>query len=102
MKKIVIAICFTFGLSGIFGVSGLAIAETVKIPLGQQANDVWSGKTPTRGSSKQQVEAEFGTPDSKMGPNGNPPIYYWEYPDFTVYFESNFVLHSVIKHRPKH
>ncbi|VUD68825.1 hypothetical protein TDB9533_04184 [Thalassocella blandensis] len=76
-------------------------ADTVRIPAGHQGDNVWSGKTPSRGMNKAAVEGEFGAPDSKVGPNGNPPIYYWEYPDFTVYFESDMVLHTVIKHRPK-
>lgn len=87
---------------GILAFGSMSIqADTVKIPAGHQGDNVWSGKTPSRGMNKAAVESEFGAPDSKMGPNGNPPIYYWEYPDFTVYFESDMVLHTVIKHRPK-
>lgn len=54
---------------------------------------------PERGMSKQQVEAMFGEPDSRHGPTGKPAIYYWEYADFTVYFEANFVIHAVSKHK---
>ena len=56
---------------------------------------------PVRGQSKRQVEQEFGAPVSEHGPTGDPSIYYWEYQDFTVYFEDNYVLHAVNKHRSK-
>jgi len=75
-------------------------AETVRIPVGQGA-EVWHGKTPAHGQTKPQVEAEFGNPTLTEGPNGEPPIYFWEYPDFTVYFESDHVIHAVIKRRSK-
>ena len=92
-KSILISLALVASLS--------AQADTVRIPAGQQGEKVWSGKMPSRGMDKAAVEAEFGTPDSKVGPNGSPPIYYWEYPDYTVYFESDQVLHTVVKHRPK-
>lgn len=75
-----------------------ATADEIKLPLGQQ------GKTaiakPAHGVNKQQVEAVYGQPLSKHGPTGEPPIYHWEYPDYTVYFEGDTVLHSVSKHEP--
>jgi len=61
---------------------------------------VHSVSVPERGMNMEQVEAVFGAPESKNGPKGTPPIYYWEYATFTVYFESNFVIHSVMKYRP--
>lgn len=32
---------------------------------------------------------------------GQPPISRWSYPDFTVYFENDLVLHSVRDDRPR-
>ena len=72
-------------------------AETVVIPLGQQGEK--SIEQPPKGTNKAQVEAVFGEPLEKHGPTGQPPIYYWEYPDYTVYFEGDFVLHTVLKQR---
>lgn len=54
---------------------------------------------PTRGQSKRQVENEFGAPLGKYGPTGDPSIYYWEYRNFTVYFEDSYVLHAVSNYR---
>lgn len=73
-----------------------AAAEAVAIPLGQQGKD--TVQRPTNGTNKLQVEAVFGEPLSKHGPVGEPPISYWEYPNYTVYFEGDLVLHSVLAH----
>jgi outer membrane protein assembly factor BamE (lipoprotein component of BamABCDE complex) len=75
-------------------------AETVTIPLGQQGK-AWNVETPTTGMRKDQVEEKFGTPIEKSGPVGTPPIYTWDYSQFTVYFESDHVIHSVAKAPPK-
>jgi hypothetical protein len=75
-------------------------AETVAIPLGQQGK-AWSVETPTTGMRMDQVEEKFGTPGEKSGPVGTPPIYTWDYNQFTVYFESDHVIHSVVKAPPK-
>lgn len=52
---------------------------------------------PLRGLTKAQVEHRFGSPVSRHGPTGDPAIYFWEYKGFTVYFENNYVLHTVSK-----
>ena len=56
---------------------------------------VHEGERPTRGMSQSQVEAQFGTPAAKHGAVGDPPIIRWDYQGYSVYFEGNFVLHSV-------
>lgn len=70
-------------------------AEEIRVPIGSQGSE--AAEMPRHGMNKTQVEAAFGAPDSRNGPTGDPPIYYWEYPSFTVYFESDYVLHSVSK-----
>jgi hypothetical protein len=52
---------------------------------------------PARGMSMDKVESKFGAPTTRVPAVGNPPITRWEYPGFTVYFEHNIVLHSVVK-----
>lgn len=51
--------------------------------------------TPAHGSNMHEVIAKFGEPISKINAVGTPPIIKWVYADFTVYFESNTVIHSV-------
>ncbi len=59
----------------------------------------WAADGPGRGLSKAQVRQQFGEPDRVEAPVGNPPIGRWHYPDFTVYFENDTVLHSVSEDR---
>lgn len=97
MKKITAVIC---GLSLIVGAGmGLnsAKAEEVKVPVMEQSkkSDV---KIPKRGVSKSYVEQRFGTPNNVEGPVGDPPISKWVYNGYTVYFEYDHVIHSVIHH----
>lgn len=56
---------------------------------------------PRRGSSKSQVEAEYGPPVTKHPAIGDPPITRWDYDGFSVFFEYQHVLHAVIPDQPK-
>lgn len=83
----------------LFLASTLVLAEKVRIPLGSQSDA--NINKPVHGSTKADVQAQFGSPESSRGPVGDPPIYFWEYPNFTVYFESDRVIHSVSKVKSK-
>jgi hypothetical protein len=52
---------------------------------------------PRRGMSMDSVEARFGSPSSRIGAVGDPPISRWEYPGFVVYFEYNHVVHAAVR-----
>ncbi|GAB4357438.1 MAG: hypothetical protein Kow006_25250 [Gammaproteobacteria bacterium] len=43
----------------------------------------------------EEVQARFGVPSAKLPPVGDPPITRWVYDDYTVYFEHQYVIHSV-------
>lgn len=75
----------------------LASAETLDMPAASAAAEP---PHPTRGQTMAQVEARFGAPVTKHAAVGKPPITRWDYPQFSVFFEYNLVLHSVIV-RPK-
>ena len=90
--KFLIAISLTTSL-GIF--TAPAISETVAIPLGQQG-DQWNITRPKTGTSKAQVINQYGEPLARSGPIGNPSIYTWSYEKFKVYFEDDYVIHSVV------
>ena len=76
------------------------MADVVKIPVSEQAGYLQDMERPQRGQTMASVEEKFGAPVSKHGPVGEPPISSWEYDNYTVYFESDRVLHSVLKHTP--
>ncbi|MEW7978495.1 MAG: hypothetical protein G8D28_06820 [gamma proteobacterium symbiont of Phacoides pectinatus] len=46
-----------------------------------------------------QVRGRFGEPDQQLPWVGEPPISRWVYPDFTVYFEKEYVINSVVHRR---
>jgi hypothetical protein len=54
-------------------------------------------ETPRRGMSMKAVEARFGAPRNRIAAVGEPPISRWEYDGFTVYFERDLVLHTVVR-----
>ncbi len=76
--------------------SSLSFAESVAVPVGQQGSANQTIERPTRGSSKEHVSNQFGNPSQQTASVGQPPISQWVYDDFTVYFEDNYVIHSVL------
>ncbi|MEY4587981.1 MAG: hypothetical protein RL497_57 [Pseudomonadota bacterium] len=82
-----------------FGLNAPCWAEQIIVPVGsQQGTQV---KLPPKGMSMSQVQAQYGEPEHKSGPVGQPPISVWDYPSFTVYFEHQHTIHGVVKHVPQ-
>jgi outer membrane protein assembly factor BamE (lipoprotein component of BamABCDE complex) len=81
-------------------VSSISIADELRIPVGQQAQDKAAIDMPTTGMSRERVRQLFGEPGTENPARGNPPISSWSYQEFTVYFESDTVIHSVRKFQP--
>ena len=76
--------------------AGSAFADELKVPAPASGAD-----TPASGMSMETVEAKFGAPSRRVPAVGGaspqqPPITRWEYPGFTVYFENNHVVHTVV------
>lgn len=76
-------------------------AEDIRIPVGEQAKDQVPVDMPTKGMSKERVKALFGEPLEEIAAKGQPPISRWKYQEFTVYFDSNAVIHCVRNFQPK-
>ena len=51
---------------------------------------------PKRYMSMDQVRGKYGEPVNVIPWVGDPPITRWVYNDYTVYFEYDRVIHSVI------
>ncbi len=75
-------------------------AQSLEIPVGQQGGNTAGLSLPSLGMSQTFVEDNFGAPNATRGPVGDPPITTWVYDGYTVYFEYNIVIHTVLKHRP--
>ena len=72
-----------------------AQAQNLKMPEGSEAGM----QLPDRGITMDAVEDQFGSPTRVLAAVGEPPITRWIYPNFTVYFEHEFVIHPVIRTR---
>ena len=51
---------------------------------------------PTRGMTMKAVEAKFGAPQTRHEAVGKPPITRWDYAAFSVFFEKDRVVDSVV------
>jgi hypothetical protein len=82
---------FVLSLAGMLALSGFAAADTLDMPTSTDTTG------PTRGLTMAKVEAKFGAPTERSAAVGTPPITRWEYPGFVVYFEHEYVIHSVTR-----
>jgi hypothetical protein len=76
--------------------AGAAIGDTLLVDSVESGSDV---ARPGRGMTMDGVLARFGEPSMRSGPVGEPPISTWDYGNFVVYFEHQYVIHSVIPHK---
>jgi len=81
--------------------SAAALAPAARAELilvdGQVALRQAEVPTPTRGMTMRSVEERFGAPQTRAAAVGRPPITRWDYAAFSVYFENERVLHSVVR-----
>ncbi len=90
MKKFLVA------LTAVFMITGITVAQADTLLI-NSAFEKPEAKRPTRGQSMDKVSSEFGEPLAITGPVGDPPITTWDYEEFSVYFEYDKVLHSVMR-----
>ncbi len=101
MSRNATSIIHALGWALLLGASLPALADQVKVPVGQQAGSEEAGDVPRSGMNKEQVEERYGSPQARRAAVGDPPISSWEYEHYVVYFEGDTVLRSVVKHRPR-
>lgn len=71
----------------------MAQAQTLGMATSDPAQ---AGDRPARGSTMSAVQDRYGEPAMRHATVGNPPITRWDYPQFSVYFEHDRVLHAVL------
>jgi len=89
-------VCFTL-LSSYFAVADTLLIDVIET---EPANSTSGLLRPYHGQTMLVVEKKYGVPDNKSMAIGNPPITRWTYPEFSVYFEKNHVIHTVVN-KPK-
>jgi hypothetical protein len=97
----------TLGLMILLGLApvGAAVAETLVVNDQVQLRPSEVTR-PTRGSTMTAVAQKFGEPSQKHAAVGGcsagttpcrtPPITRWDYPGFSVIFENDHVVESVV------
>ena len=91
MTRIVLALIFT-GLAGLFATTSIP-ADVLLIEEVRQAGRM---KVPENGTKSADVRSRFGEPAKVHQPVGDPPITQWEYEHWSVYFEYDLVLFTVL------
>ncbi len=81
--------------------AGVAHADTLTIPLGQQQAGRQNDSLPQRGTRAQAVLERHGQPSRRHEAVGQPPIRRWDYEGFSVYLEHDHVVHSVHQYQPR-
>ncbi|MEP1216229.1 MAG: hypothetical protein ABJM11_21940 [Marinobacter sp.] len=101
MKKSTMkAVCAATTLTALaLGPFTLVVADEVRVPVKAQAERSNEANLPRTGMSQSSVRNGWGNPLQTTGPVGDPPISQWHYENFVVYFESDRVIHAVLKPR---
>ena len=86
MTRIVLAFVLAFAVQAVY-------ADVLLIEEVRQAERM---ELPKNGQNKADVEAKFGTPVAKNDAVGDPPISSWKYDTYSVYFEYDLVLSTVL------
>lgn len=110
MNKLALIALFWLGLAGVaFAQDRDDTGDHIEFiePIPEVAPDEASPRPalPRRGASMSEVQREFGPPGEKHPPAGggspkHPLITRWDYERFSVFFERNHVIHSVVRDAP--
>ena len=77
-----------------FAPATVVYADVLLIEEVRQAESM---QLPANGMNKEDVRAKFGSPADTQAPVGDPPITRWDYEYWSVYFEYDLVLFTVLK-----
>lgn len=91
MTRMVLALVFTT-LASLTLISNVS-ADVLLIEEVRQADRM---ELPENGTSAVEVRARFGDPAESHSAIGDPPIIRWDYDRWSVYFENDLVLFTVL------
>ncbi len=91
MVKIIATTCMLLAL-----IAGAARADTLLID-GVESDAQSASARPKSGMTMTAVESTYGAPAQRHATVGQPPITRWDYPNFSVYFENDRVIHAVVR-----
>ena len=94
------ALIMASAIAATLATAPLSLAQTLEVSVSKQAPELQTISRPHNGMNKAEVEQIFGSPQAINDSVGEPPISSWSYRQFTVYFENDTVLHSVLRKAP--
>lgn len=78
--------------------AGAPLPAAADVLLIEEVRERMLRDLPDNGLTTTEVESHYGQPDDRHGPVGDPPISRWIYDDYSVYFEHDLVIESVLHH----
>lgn len=87
---------FALILPGLLALAAVPVQADVL--LIEEVRERMSRDMPSNGLSAREVEQRYGAPNERRAPVGDPPITRWVYDDYSVYFEYDVVIESVLHH----
>ena len=95
MTRMVLALMLSVISTAFFGLltAGSLAADVLLIEEVRQAERM---ELPVNGMKQSEVRDRFGTPVKEDAPVGDPPITRWDYNGYSVYFEYDLVLFTVL------
>jgi hypothetical protein len=95
MTRMVLALMIPalLGLGLALSPAGNVSADVLLIEEVRQADRM---ELPTNGMKQPDVRSRFGGPAAESAPVGDPPISRWDYDGWSVYFEYDLVLFTVL------
>ena len=79
----------------LLGLIGTAAADVLLI---EKVRERMARSLPDNGLTMEQVEQRYGQPVERRPAVGDPPITRWVYEDYSVFFEHQLVIESVVHH----
>ena len=89
-----VVLTLVLGTMAFFAPATVVYADVLLIEEVRQAESM---QLPANGMNKEDVRAKFGSPADTHAPVGDPPITRWDYEHWSVYFEYDLVLFTVLK-----
>lgn len=80
----------------VLGVSMVAPTVQADVLLIDEVRERMLRDLPGNGLTRADVERRYGSPNERRSPVGDPPITRWVYDDYSVYFEYDLVIESVL------
>ncbi len=74
----------------------VSVAASADVLIIDEVRQVARMDLPENGQTMTSIESIYGTPGQRHQAVGDPPITRWDYQNYSVYFEYELVLFSVL------